>query len=209
MFLTSFRRATYKPGDYRRYDPHLGWTVASNGAAPRALFPDRRGIRVSESNRNSTVQAKYRIVAIGDSFTHGDEVRYEETWPYYLGLLTKSSVANLGVGHMASTERYYVTRARCWKGISCCWESFTDDLDRAMTQLYSYTMVGLQTKPVFDFKDEGVVILNQPAIHGNALRNEFSNPTSSDFLEREITLLPLITKSDGFYSTPTACIDLC
>jgi lysophospholipase L1-like esterase len=47
----------------------------------------------------AAVPAKRRIAVVGDSFTFGLEVRYEDTWPYQLerALGPEFRVLNLGV----------------------------------------------------------------------------------------------------------------
>ncbi len=89
------------------YDSLLGWTNASNHRSADGMYVyNSLGIRVPSSK----IEFNYpkptdtlRILLLGDSFTHGEEVGYENTWAAKLEVnLNKSGmptqVINLGVG---------------------------------------------------------------------------------------------------------------
>lgn len=88
------------------YDEDLGWTFRPNTeAGNRFYFYNSDGIRtiardykISMNPRKDTI----RIAIFGDSFTHGDDVPFTQTWGYYLenylkALGVKAEVLDFGV----------------------------------------------------------------------------------------------------------------
>ena len=80
-------------------DPNLGWVPKpqirgvdrSSGSPVQTL---ENGIR---SNGGQPINGSHRILAIGDSFTWGEQVSDNETWPAYLQQNTHTPVVNAGV----------------------------------------------------------------------------------------------------------------
>jgi hypothetical protein len=88
------------------YDPNLGWTPRPNTRDGLYSY-NSQGIRTNPAApveySPSPPPDTLRIVIIGDSYTHGDEVSSDHTWGYFLekklqaaGL--KAEVINLAVG---------------------------------------------------------------------------------------------------------------
>ena len=73
-------------GSYLVYDEMLGWTIGANRRSSDGLsFSSSEGIRSATpdvSFKKST--NKTRIALIGDSYTFGLRVKYEDTWGYKL-----------------------------------------------------------------------------------------------------------------------------
>ena len=90
------------------YDAQLGWTNRPNNQAADRLYAyNALGARIAPAApveyTPSPLPGVLRIVIVGDSYTHGDEVPFENTWGYYLqqnlnqaGI--KAEVINLAVG---------------------------------------------------------------------------------------------------------------
>jgi hypothetical protein len=92
----------------RAYHPVLGWDGARYGVKPGQKRGDKKqgkkkadlrgyddkGARVDPDHAGSPAV----IAAFGDSFTKGAEVKWNESWPYYLSELLDGYVANYGVG---------------------------------------------------------------------------------------------------------------
>ena len=78
-----------------QFDPYLGWNNGSDASYEHkgALYVTNKDrIRVNPYQSNIV-----RISTYGDSFTFGDEVENNETFPFYLSELTNSNVINYGV----------------------------------------------------------------------------------------------------------------
>jgi hypothetical protein len=182
-----------RPGSYRRYDALLGWTIAPLGKEEPLYYSDRRGVRCSRREHelalqqgNETDFGDYDIVAIGDSFTHGHEVLFEATWPQVLAEKTRLRVLNLGVGGYGIDQailRFEYTPVRPHLVILGL---IAQDFERARTQVYPpIPDGGVTTKPFFEVAGDGMRIVNQPAIHGEQLRQEFELGPRSTFFQRE------------------------
>jgi hypothetical protein len=160
------KHETKKEG-YRVYDSLLGW---SHGywQNQTIYFSDNLGNRCSESIFNSKTSTPYHqdIICIGDSFTHGDAVVFEETWPYLLSKKMQRSVVNMGVGGYGIDQA--VLRFMNSK-ISCDTVVFgivSGDFERSLTTVYNYYSGGVKTKPRFKFKKESssFKLVNVPCI---------------------------------------------
>ncbi len=69
---------------YTHYDPDLGWAVRPNSQSANGLYySNSAGVRTSSTRKEITpnpLPGTLRIAIFGDSFTHGDDVPYEESW---------------------------------------------------------------------------------------------------------------------------------
>lgn len=82
-----------------QFDPDLGWVPKpshrsvdrSSGSPIQTL---EHGIR---SHGHSPIKSPNRIMTLGDSFTWGEQVADNETWPFYLQQQTHWEVINAGV----------------------------------------------------------------------------------------------------------------
>ena len=90
---------------YFVYDSDLGWTVRPNGSSDDGLYhANERGVRVGEARRPTSLRPAagvYRIALFGDSFTHANDVPFEQTWGHVLGEAlrergVRAEVLNLG-----------------------------------------------------------------------------------------------------------------
>ena len=81
-----------------RYDPRFGWLPLSNVSVKewsgRASTLDD-GFR--SNGKQSNIKNGISILALGDSFTFGDDVSDTDTWPAFLEQLTRFKVYNAGV----------------------------------------------------------------------------------------------------------------
>lgn len=78
-----------------QYDPYLGWNNGPDVAYQHEgtqYMTSKDRIRVNPHESDIV-----RISTYGDSFTFGDEVENDETFPYFLSQLTNSNVINYGV----------------------------------------------------------------------------------------------------------------
>lgn len=177
---------TTKVGRYRAYDATLGWDIGYNGQEPPLYFSNKVGLRCSESDfqsKNDTLLRHYDLICIGDSFTHGDAVSFEETWPSIIGSLRSKNVLNLGVGGYGidqATLKLQKFFALGITGDTVLLGLISGDLERSLSTIYNFYNGGLKTKPKFKFTTSGVEILNQPCAVNEKLIFEYKNYKSSD-----------------------------
>ncbi len=100
---------------YLRYHPVCGWVPREGARNPReGGFYDAGGVRVAEASRSYSRDADgsaLRVVAVGDSFTHGSEVGAEHAWPALTERALSSGervvqVLNLGVPAYGVDQAY-------------------------------------------------------------------------------------------------------
>lgn len=82
---------------YLRHDPGLGWSLRPGGG--RGDYrANSQGFRADREHPFRVPQGRLRIGAFGDSFTHGDEVAFADTWGEQLAALSPGlEVLNFGV----------------------------------------------------------------------------------------------------------------
>ena len=91
--LTGFQTLQYLPDDTLGYVPRPGYATPKGYDAPDIRF-DAEGFRI---NGDTPAPAGPPILAVGDSYTYGEEVNNAETWPALLQGLTGARVLNAGV----------------------------------------------------------------------------------------------------------------
>ena len=102
---------------FGQFDDELGWTLKKNSSSyirgkslitgktyfDSTVYTDELGFR---SQSPGTQHVPEGIVAIGDSWTFGYCVDYEESYPYFLEKLSNIPVTNLGVPAYGSGSTY-------------------------------------------------------------------------------------------------------
>ena len=85
------------------YDPVTGWRTQPD-IRDKKLWEDKRlntndrGLRGTRNYNYEKPEDTTRILVLGDSFTFGEEVSDNETWPFYMQqLLPHTEVINMGV----------------------------------------------------------------------------------------------------------------
>lgn len=90
-------------GEYAAYHPTRGWALKPNIKNMsvfdgKVLNSNSKGLRGKTEYAYQRTPGKRRIVVLGDSFTFGEEVSDDETYPHYLeAALPNTEVLNLGV----------------------------------------------------------------------------------------------------------------
>ena len=170
---------------YKVYDPVLGWKINKN-IESHPYYSNHQGLRVSKNDISRKINLdSTEILTIGNSFTHGDEVLFKETWPFYLGKLSKRKVVNLG------TSAYGIDQAILSYLISPIKTDIVilglipGDLERATSVVYPGIYYGgYKSKPIFSFKkDNKYQILNQPCLLGLDIHKELLLGEKSNFLK--------------------------
>lgn len=74
-----------KRPSYYQEDPHLGWSIGADRVSQDGLFySSPEGFRSARLEVSYDRSAPCRVALVGDSFTFGEEARFEDTWNYYL-----------------------------------------------------------------------------------------------------------------------------
>ena len=160
--VLSFQSSTAEPqrGVGRMaYHPRLGWIPRlgrfSSGWTSNV---DASSVR---SNGRSISTASRPILAVGDSFTFGDEVEDNETWAAHLETILNKRVLNAGVGAYGIEQAFLRAELLLDKyDPDVVILSFiSDDINRTE---YSYYPYGRGWKPYFEYGNGSLVLRNVP-----------------------------------------------
>ncbi len=179
-------------GQAAEYDPRLGWVVRDHFASEQ-MNTTTYGIR---NNHESDGELKIGgILAVGDSFTAGSEVRDFESWPAQLEELLGEPVTNAGVGGygtdqilMRADQLIPVLQPRL-----VIVGFLADDILRS-----GYSSYG-RPKPFFELRNDELVLKNVPVPSGGI--DQGSKPNKRPSLIRRAVGYSLIADHilAGFY----------
>ena len=138
------------------HDPLLGYAPRPLHAAPGVTF-DGDGLRLNGDAPNG--DKTRTILAVGDSYTFGDEITDGETWPAHLQRLTGRRTLNAGVsGYGFDQSVLRAERLASTSGPSLIVVSFiADDIRR--TEL---SRIWGAEKPYFEIDGEQLTLGNAP-----------------------------------------------
>lgn len=139
-------------------DPLLGYEPRPGYAAAGVSFDDK-GLRRTTGIEGGDARPGVTILAVGDSYTYGDEVGDGETWPAHLQRLTAARVLNAGVsGYGFDQSVLRAEKLAAGRALSTVVVSFiADDVQRTeMSRLWG------AEKPYFDIADDRLVLRNVP-----------------------------------------------
>ncbi len=158
---------------YHVYDPLLGWTLGpSRGSADGLYWSSPEGIRVPDGNSSFARNAdSVDITLVGDSFTFGEEVKYQESYGYHLEQMLGSPfrVLNFGVPGYGLDQMFlrYERDVRPWKPKISIFGFINADLRRT---LWVYPFLGSFrwgnpfSKPRFILREDELTNLNTPPL---------------------------------------------
>lgn len=180
---------------YLIYDDSLGWTVGPHRRSPDGLYASSaEGIRSADPSVSYRGRRPHhRIAIVGDSYTFGLEVAYEDSWGHRLerDLGADVDVLNFGVDGYGLDQTYlrYMRDIRSWHPDVVIFGLIDHDMERTMAV---YTFVSFQwslpfAKPRFVMTSGGLRILNLPLPSPDAI-----------FTRRSITELPYIEYDRGY-----------
>lgn len=163
---------------YLVYDDRMGWSVGPNRRSANGLYwSGPEAVRVPHEEVTRAIsEAKPTIALIGDSYTFGEEVSYEETWAYHLGGMLRNGVQilNFGVPGYGVDQAYlrYEKDARRWKPKIAIFGLFPQDFLRTMT-VYPFIANPRWempfSKPRFMVSDGKGEILNDPPLRPDVI----------------------------------------
>ncbi|MCX6355348.1 MAG: SGNH/GDSL hydrolase family protein [Candidatus Aureabacteria bacterium] len=103
------------PTSFIMYDPLLGWAPRPGSRSMNGIYSyNADGIRTGSNSQVTPPTARpgiLRIALFGDSFTHGDDVSFENTWGYSLERNLRAAgidaeVLNFGVGGYGTDQAF-------------------------------------------------------------------------------------------------------
>jgi len=176
---------------YHVYDDLMGWTIGPNRRSANGLYysswegirAPREGVSFARSTK------KIRIALVGDSFSFGYDVAYEDSWGYLLekALGHEFEVLNFGVGMYGIDQAYlrYEKDVRQWKPNVVIFGLISDDVERTMRL---YHIIG--PYPAFDLPfSKPRMILHE----GNLKKLNVPPITPQDlFLRASVSELPFV-----------------
>lgn len=101
--LATFERLLARGETPQQFDPDLGWCPRT-GDSGDGFHYDARGARATPGD--PAPSGPPAVVAVGCSFTRGDEVAAREAWPARVARTWGVDVANLGVGGYGTDQAY-------------------------------------------------------------------------------------------------------
>lgn len=181
------------------YDPFLGWSPRPNSRSSNDLYHyNSFGIRTASTSIDYSMSPSddtLRIVIIGDSFTHGDEVPFENTWGYHLEknlqeININTQVINLGVGGYGMDQAFLR-----WKQLGYKFSPHLvifglqmEDAKRNMNLIRPIYFPGTSlpfSKPRFILQDNELKLINSPTIPFEEILNVIENITTWDMVKYE------------------------
>ncbi|BCA56891.1 hypothetical protein W02_40310 [Nitrospira sp. KM1] len=156
---------------YYVFDETLGFTVGKSRTSERGPYLSSvEGLRSGRAGESfERPSPGCRIALLGDSFTFGEVVPYEDTWGYRMQqrLGSQCQILNFGVGGYGVDQMYlrYLQDVRAWRPDLVILGFIDHDVIRTMA-IYIFLMFpegGMPfSKPRFVLKDHGLEVLNTP-----------------------------------------------
>jgi len=153
---------TENTGGRMAYDPRLGWLPRPGRfSSDWTSNVDASSLRSNGRSLDETISRRQPILAVGDSFTFGDEVEDSETWPAYLEEILNTRVLNAGVGAYGIDQAFLRAELLLDKyDPAVVILSFISD-DSNRTE-YSYYPWGRGWKPYFEYQGGSLILRNVP-----------------------------------------------
>jgi hypothetical protein len=156
------KRNLFRAAYPSEFDKELGW-VPMKGEHPDNVWNTEvtvldDGIRSNEKNAlvNDSAEKGRVVLAVGDSFTFGDQVSNEKTWPAMLEKMSAARVINGGVFGYGIDQSYLrmLDLAAKYRPDAIIFSFIPDDIYRC--ELSERTSA---PKPYFELSEEGELIL--------------------------------------------------
>ncbi|MBI1375469.1 MAG: hypothetical protein GC159_22370 [Phycisphaera sp.] len=176
---------------YLIQDPDLGWTVGPGRSTP-LYQSNAQGVRADPdiAYLAERPDKRIRIVTVGDSFTHGDEVSNDQTWQHYLEQKGPGyEVVNLGVPGYGTDQAFLRWRKRQndFKAHIVMLGIWPENICRNLNVDRFYLSNSKSAfKPRFYLDSGGnLQLLKLPAPGAKAWDEAMTDPGSSSLLEHE------------------------
>ena len=184
---------------YIEQDSDLGWVPGPNRSSKNGLYSTsaegvrsaRPGVSFMSPDAAGSDDEIIRVALVGDSFTFGIDVQFEDSWGYLLSesLGPGYQVLNFGVPGYGVDQTYLrcLRDAIPWKPHIIVFGFIDEDLKRSLTLYRFITSPGWGypfSKPRFVFEGDELRLVNQPTV---TPREMYSKPSVAGlpFLEYE------------------------
>lgn len=173
--------------DYRIYSPNYGWSHGIWGSEHDIFFSNDKGWRISKEQfiRREAAKDSVRYLFIGNSFTHGDPIEIENTWPYLISNKRRASFGNIAVGGYGIDQAILRFKDETVVADTVFFGVVSGDLERALQPVYNLYLGNNKTKPYFIFSDSTAFVANQPAL--KTFEYEFQKRNKSAEIFQHIT----------------------
>jgi len=165
---------------YLLHSPTLGWTIKPNGYWDNLYRANSQGIRADHIYQFYPDKNKIRITTFGDSFTHGEEVKNNDTWQKQLmKLCPQLEVLNFGVGGYGLDQSFlrYKTEGGKYHPHIVLIGFMQENINRTVNVFRPFYTEGLPlTKPRFILKDNALVLLPNPLTDLTAYQKLLNDP---------------------------------
>jgi hypothetical protein len=198
--ISAFENWLGQKDSYLAYDPLLGWDIQASTQKVKnskdenySYQANAQGIRDPRIFSETPEAGKIRILAIGDSFTHGDEVSLEDTWIHLLEKQLGSSyeILNLGVSGYGTDQALLKLEHKGLKFkphiviLSIMTENICRNVNR-FRPYYAGSQTGLPlTKPRFLKEGEGLTLASPLTLSPEEVIQALKAGSSRIFEENE------------------------
>ena len=161
---------------YIRLDADLGWSITPNGIEAgssegidyeQLYRANSQGIRNSHEYQRIPTNDVVRVAVFGDSFSHGDDVQNDAAWTAVWGKSNSNiEVLNFGVPGYGTDQAYlhYQRDGKAFSPDIAVLGIMSENLNRNVNAFISFYGYGWpNTKPRFEFSDDGAFILHENA----------------------------------------------
>lgn len=178
---------------YHSHDYQLGWSISSNATTEDGLYKSNSsGLRSLGQSILPCKSEKLRIALFGDSFTHGDEVSYSDTWGFHLETNLKAygiecEVLNFGVSGYGTDQALlrYLTLGLEMKPdlviLGFQIENFWRNLNVLRPKYVQYSGIPF-SKPFTQLVNDSLVFKNCPTFGRDSLLKLIISGTNNDGL---------------------------
>jgi hypothetical protein len=167
---------------YLLHSPTLGWTIKPNGCWDALYRANSQGIRADKDYQPIPRSDVVRIATFGDSFTHGEEVKNEDTWQEQLiKLCPQLEVINFGVGGFGLDQSFlrYKNEGILYHPQIVLMGFMPENINRSVNVFRPFYTAGIPlTKPRFILKNDDLILLPNPLKDLPACKELLNNPAA-------------------------------
>lgn len=170
-----------KEKPYHMYSANLGWSHKPWGKEEGVYFSNYKGWRITRDEYKKQAKDTVDIVYIGDSFTHGDSVLAEQTWPHLYAQQVNKSFTNLAVGGYRIDQALMRLMFNPIHADTVLFGVISGDFERALDPVYGVYLGISKTKPCFTFSKDTFGFVNIPVLLPNEYEQLKETPNAELF----------------------------